>query len=286
VLGRVLTCVGLALALAIVPARALACATCGAGDPTLTLAGTEQPFSGRVRFSLAASDGGLVQDGAHVSERRLVLGAAWAPVSWAFLSASLPLVVRQLETSSLERETGIGPGDVDLRSRFVVLRDRPFAPTHLVTVQVGARIPIVPSLADASGIALQEGAQTASRTIAPEVGLAWSIYAAPFSLQTYALAAIPTRGSDGQADPFELRAASLAIVQVVPALSLVAGPELRALVDQSGARGGAVLFGTVGAMLGIGDLTPYLLARIPIVTGFADRHVDLPTIEIGAALDV
>jgi hypothetical protein len=267
------------------PGRALACAACGAGDPTLTLAGTEQPFAGRLRFSLAASSGGLTLDGTRMSERRLALGVAWAPVPWAFLSASVPLVLRELETGTLERETGIGPGDLDLRSRFVVLRDRPTSPTHLVTLQVGMRIPLTPALADARGLPLVDQAQTAGRTVAPQIGLAWSIYAAPFSLQTYALAAMPLRGTDAAADPFELRAASLAIVQVVPALSLVVGPELRALVDSVGTSGGAALFGTVGAMLGIGDVTPYFLARIPLVTGFGDRHVDLPTLEIGAAID-
>jgi hypothetical protein len=166
-----------------------------------------------------------------------------------------------------------------------MFRDRAYAPTHLLTLQVGARIPLTPSLADASGVALQEGAQTASRTFTAQVGLAWAIYAAPFSLQTQVLAGIPSHGPDGTADPLELRASSLAIVQVVPALSLVVGPELRALVDRDGDRGGAVLFGTVGAMLGIGDVTPYFLARIPLAVGFGDGHVDLPTIEVGAAID-
>jgi hypothetical protein len=33
---------------------AMACASCGCGDPTLTGAGTEQPFRNRIRVSAAA----------------------------------------------------------------------------------------------------------------------------------------------------------------------------------------------------------------------------------------
>lgn len=265
-------------------ARALACASCGAGDPTLTLAGTEQPFAGRLRLSVSAASSGTASPSEHVTERRLALGVAWAPVSWVMLSASAPLVLRTLETATLEHETGVGPGDLDLRARFVVLRDRAVAPTHLVTLQLGARIPLAPALTDAQGLPLDEAAQTASPTLTPLVGLAWSVYAAPFSLQTYALMAIPTRGADGVADAIELRAASLAIVQVVPALSLVVGPETRVRIGDDAP--GAALFGTVGAMIGVGDVTPYVLVRAPLASGFADGHTELFALELGAALDV
>jgi hypothetical protein len=263
-----------------------ACASCGAGDPTLTLAGTEQPFAGRVRLSVAVVSSGTVAPSDRLAERRLVVGVAWAPVTWAMLSASAPLVLRSLETTSLEHETGIGPGDLDLRARFVVLRDRVLAPTHLVTFQLGGRIPLAPALTDAQGTALDDGAQTASRTVAPIVGLSWSFYAAPFSLQTYALASVPLRGGDGLADPVELRAASLALVQVIPALSLVVGPETRLRFDSSGTSGGGGLFATVGAMVGAGDFSPYVLVRIPVVSAFDDAHTELVSLELGAALDV
>lgn len=267
-------------------AGAEACASCGAGDPTLTLAGTEQPFAGRVRVSAAISSSGTSAPSERMAEQRLALGVAWAPASWLMLSATAPLVLRTLEASNLERDVGAGLGDLDLRARLVVLRDRPMAPTHLVTLQVGTRIPLAPALTDTQGLALPDGAQTPSRTLTPLIGLSWSIYAAPFSLQTYFLASIPTRGGDGLADAIELRAASLAIVQVVPALSILAGPETRVRLDASGASGGAVLFGTVGAMVGAGDVTPYLLVRLPLASGFADGHAELVAVELGAAIDV
>lgn len=269
------------VALALAPERAAACASCGAGDPTLTLVGTEQPFAGRLRVSIAASASGT--NGAErTSDRRLALGVAWAPVHWLVLSAQAPLVLRTTEDASLAHQTGIGPGDLDLRARFVVLRDRTLAPTHLVTLQVGAQIPLAPALVDAQGVPLGDGAQSASATVAPTVGLVWSIYAAPFSLQTYALLAIPTRGGDGTAPPVELRAASLALVQVVPSLSLVIGPETRAWI---GREAGVTLFGTVGAMVGVGDATPYVLLRAPLAGGWSDGHAELFAIELGVAID-
>ena len=284
-IGRLAICT--ILAVLGTSATAEACASCGAGDPTLTLAGTEQPFAGRLRLSLSAMSSATRSPSDRMAERRLAIGAAWAPVSWLMLSASAPLVLRSIETASLERDTSIAPGDLDLRARFVVLRDRPMAPTHLITLQIGTRVPLAPALTDERGIALADGAQTASRTVTPLVGLAWSIYAAPFSLQTYLLAAIPTRGTDGLADAVEIRAASLAIVQVVPALSIVVGPETRLRIDQSQVGDvGQALFATFGAMLAAGDVTPYILVRVPVLSAFDDAHVELTSIELGATLDV
>jgi hypothetical protein len=265
------------------PVRASACASCGAGDPSLTLAGTEQPFGGRVRLSLAVASTGATTGADVLAERRLTLGAAWAPVSWAMFSATAPVAWRELDHPTLERETGVGPGDLDVRGRFVVLRDRAFAPTHLVTLQLGARIPLAPALADAQGRALSDDAQTASRTVAPLVGLAWSVYAAPFSLQTYAWMTVPTRGSDGTADAIEVRAAALGLWQALSELSIVLGAETRASLDPS--RGGAVVFGTLGTLLRIGDWTPYLLVRIPIVSSFGEGRSELVGLELGTTFD-
>lgn len=276
----------LALSLAVLaPGRAAACATCGAGDPTLTLAGTEQPFAGRVRVSISATAAGTSAPAESTTDARLTLGVAWAPIGDVMLSASAPLVWRSAETSSLERETGLGPGDLDLRARIVVLRDRPFAPSHLVTLQIGTRLPLAPALVDAQGVALTDGAQTASPTVAPLAGLAWSFYAAPFSLQTYALATFPTSGSDGRAHAVEARAAMLGLVQVVPALSLVAGAETRLRTAVSTHDGGGVVFATLGALLGVDVASPYLLVRIPLVSAFDDAHTELVSVELGAVID-
>ena len=51
-LARASSCAAalLCLALYLAPTRASACATCGCGDPTLTLMGAGQPFSGRLRL--------------------------------------------------------------------------------------------------------------------------------------------------------------------------------------------------------------------------------------------
>lgn len=284
-MGRLLAAIVLSLVLWLPPLRACACASCGAGDPTLTLAGTEQPFAGRVRVSTSVMAAGTTSTSESTTDARLTLGIAWAPIGDVMLSASAPLVWRTAQTSSLERETGVGPGDLDLRARLVVHRDRPFAPRHLVTLQVGTRLPLAPALVDAQGVALADGAQTASPTVAPLAGLAWSFYAAPFSLQSYALATFPTRGSDGHASAIEARAALLALVQVVPALSLVAGAEtrLRAAVDTH--DGGAVVFATLGAILGVDVASPYVLVRIPFVSAFDDGHTELVSVELGAVID-
>ncbi len=277
----------LALVLSVLttPGNARACASCGAGDPTLTLAGTEQPFAGRLRVSLSTTSAGTASSDERTSDHRVTAGVAWAPWAWLMLTASVPLVLRDVTGTGAERQSAVGPGDLDLRARFVVLRDRVFRPTHLVTLQIGARFPLSPAVSDARGVALDDGAQTASATVTPTVGLAWSIYAAPFSLQSYALFSVPTRGGDGAGGAVELRAASLAIVQVVPALSLVIGPETRARMDPSGESGGAAVFATLGAMLGGGDITPYLLVRVPVVSSFGDQHSELLSLELGAALD-
>jgi hypothetical protein len=267
------------------PRVVYACAACGCGDPTLTLAGTEQPFAGRLRFSTSIMTSGTTEYGDASTDRRLALGMAWAPTSSVVLSASAPLVLRSLDTPRGEGH-GIAPGDLDLRGRFVVLRDRPFASQHLVTLQVGARIPLAPTLTGPTGAPVQDELQTASPTVTPVIGLAWSFYATPYSLQVWALGAVPLRGSDGNTRPVDLRAAALSIVQIVPAFSIVVGPEAHLVSDTTASTGGGVLFATLGVMFATGDVTPYVLARLPIAQSFGDRHTEWPSFELGAAIDL
>src|SRR5262249_28399770 len=130
---------------ALAPRLALACASCGCGDPTLTVMGSETPFAGRIRASLEARTADAVvgagADREVTRDSRVDLGFSSAPLDRLVLAAGLPLVMRSTQAADLPGESAIGPGDLELSARFVLLRDRPLAPRHLLSVVAGAGLP-------------------------------------------------------------------------------------------------------------------------------------------------
>jgi len=183
----------LTLALAFVPARALACVTCGAGDPTLTVMGAEPPLAGRVRASL-----GVATLWDRVGETRLVEGRAdlsisYAPADWVTLSATLPLLLRDLRDAQRARYTTLGPGDGEVRARFLWLRDRAFAPSHVFGPSVGLRVPTSLDHADARGL-LPVDAQSGAGALAPLLGLQYGHFADPWVLFASATVSLPFAG--------------------------------------------------------------------------------------------
>ena len=183
----------LTLALAFVPARALACVTCGAGDPTLTVMGAEPPLAGRVRASL-----GVATLWDRVGETRLVEGRAdlsisYAPADWVTLSATLPPLLRDLRDAQRARYTTLGPGDGEVRARFLWLRDRAFAPSHVFGPSVGLRVPTSLDHADARGL-LPVDAQSGAGALAPLLGLQYGHFADPWALFASATVSLPFAG--------------------------------------------------------------------------------------------
>lgn len=201
----------LTLLAASAPASASACATCGCGDPTFTVMGTEAPFAGRLRLAVrtqyrwdAIGEPGV--DRAEVHEAQLVVGASWAPLDRLVLSAEMPILLRHVRWASLAHATVVGPGELELRARWIVLRDRPLAAQHLLGAHTGVKLPTAPDQIGADGQRLPVEAQTGTGTVDPILGLFYSHFADPFSLFVSASVSIPLAGRYDEAPGPSLRA--------------------------------------------------------------------------------
>ena len=127
-------------------ANSHACAVCGCGDPTLTVAGAEKPLAQRVRTGAevrvledrwADVDGG----GTVMRDARVTALVAYAPLRSIIFVAAVAGVVRDVTLPNLARVVTAGLGDVDLRARVFVFQDRAFSPRHVVSIQGGVILP-------------------------------------------------------------------------------------------------------------------------------------------------
>lgn len=151
-------------------APASACAPCGSGDSTLTSAGTEQPFLGRLRSAAelryrtdAIGRPGI--DRMSIRELRADVSMAWAARDDLFLLASLPLLYRDVTETSLAQSEIRSLGDVELGAKWFVWRDRDFAPRWLVAVLGGVKLPTAPWREDTPGRPLPLEAQPGSGSL-------------------------------------------------------------------------------------------------------------------------
>ncbi|MCC6994026.1 MAG: transporter [Deltaproteobacteria bacterium] len=173
---------------------AAACAACSCGDPTLTTMGAEQPFKGRLRVSVEVrhrSDAyGSGSDRAEIDEVGLVLGASYAPRWWLQLAASMPLLLRTVDTATTSddiRELG----DLDLSSKVTLWRDRAWAPRQLVGVQGGVKLATAPVLEDDNGLPLAIEAQPGTSSIDLTLGASYARFAEPWSFYASAAGRLP-----------------------------------------------------------------------------------------------
>ena len=181
------TLLALALGLALgTPAHARACATCGSGDPTLTVMGEGQPFEGRLRLSASLQYrwdrvSATAIDDVLLHEGRLDLGVSFAPTDRLTLSATLPVVFRDVRWQSLAHLQTIGLGDAEVRARLVLLRDRAVAPSHLLGPTVGLKLPTSIDQVNAAGQRAPVDAQTGTGTFDPLLGVFYGHFEAPWS---------------------------------------------------------------------------------------------------------
>lgn len=189
-------------AVLLAPTRARACATCACGDPTLTSMGTEQPFSGRLRLSTTLRAWGHTvgrddEDALRLREARLDVAAAYAPLPWLFLSATLPLQAREVRDVSLARERGWGVGDVEVSAKAFLFQDKAFSADHLFSVLAGVKLPTSPVLHAKDGTELDLDTQLGSGSVDPLFGVAYQHFRGTWSFLGSATGFLPTRGIQG-----------------------------------------------------------------------------------------
>lgn len=284
------------------PSPARACASCQTGDPTLTTMGAEQPYAGRVRASLAVSwrgeQSGPAGDTESFREGRLVLGVSWAPLRWLQLAANAPLVARSVDDAGLATDRLWGVGDVELRARVVVWRDRGFAPRHLFGVSTGVVVPTAGVQRDDAGMALDLDHQVGGLAVTPQLGVWFMELRQPWSLFASATAQRPI-GVIGD------ERAGAAVVwsvagqwQPLPRLALRAGLDGR--VEQAARMydrvmdmlmpmentGGWAVFVTPGVVWSPRmDLVVEASAQLPIIDGLYGDHSETPVVRVATTLD-
>lgn len=257
--------------------EALACSTCACGDPTLTVMGAEQPYAQRLRASaLLRTSGQRFGSGAattRLSEVRTELSVAYAPLSWLMLSLTAPLVRRVIDFPNLARDTTLALGDLELRARAFVWRDRSFDPNHLVAVVAGVELPTARSWATADDAARPVELQIGSGSFDPIAGLTYSYFGSQVSFHAVSTVLVPTRGFEGTRQGLSWRTSLAAQYQPFTYFGVRVGADARLdrpAVEPGGSpdpnSGGLVGFATFGAVSSVlEDLVVQASLSIPVV---------------------
>jgi hypothetical protein len=286
-----------ALATHLLSARASACAACGCGDPTLTAAGTEQPFAGRLRSSLEVryrtdSVGEPGVDESEIVELRGNLSTSWAPTESLVFMLTLPLVYREVEGESLSVDRSWGPGDLELRAKFFLYRDRTLAPRHLFALVAGVKAPTAPFRRDDAGELLPLEAQAGTGSWDLLAGPSYAFFRGAFSLYASAQLSLPVISSDELEPGASLRVTLAPQVQLVESVALrgaLEGRADRASKEEGGEdpnSGGFVgLAGGDVLVSPVLDLTLAAGARFPVIQALDGFHREGPVLNLALSYD-
>jgi hypothetical protein len=329
VMGRGLGLAALTAAgLLVAPRSARACAECGCGDPTLTVLGSEKPLRHRLRAGataiLQSESAGLADDRLDLSEKRLDLAVAWAPLERLFIVASLPFVRRDLAYADGDRQQIDGVGDVELRAKGFVWEDRGFSPRHLVALIGGVRLPTSPWARDTAGAPVPAEQQIGSGAVSPILGASYAFFRFPWSAYTSVEASAPVVHQDWYRPAPTLRTTLAAQRHVARFLAVQLGIDTRtdgqgdeattpdlaqagsALVDrtrvhhpghasgdqlpaEAGADehvGGTALFASGGVLINpLADLVAFAQLRVPVLERLHGQQSNGPVISTGLLYD-
>jgi len=276
---------------------AFACATCSCGDPTITSIGTEQAYAGRLRLSLGYAhrsdvSGTPLVDEETRREDRLDLSVAYAPSTWLALVASFPLLERQVSEVDLSRDTMRGTGDLDLRARVTLWRDRGFAPRHLAGVTLGVTLPTARVQDDAMGAPLDLDHQLGGLAVVPRAGVFYTHLRHPWAAFASASVAhlVLVDGEERAGDNLGFTA----VAQYQPGetwgVRLGVDGKLedrahdgRASIDDTG---GFALFVSPGVIVSpLMDLVVELSLQLPVVDALHGRHDESAVLQLATSYD-
>lgn len=263
---------------------AAACAVCSVGDPTLTTMGAEQPFRNRVRGAIGVQDrtdaiGQERVDRIKLREQRLDATLSWAPWSWLFLSATMPVLRREVTYVNLAKRVELGPGDLELRARAFVWRDREYGPHHLLALTGGVKLPTAPTAHGTSGERLPQELQPGTGSVDPIAGASYSFFAWPWSFYGSVQLTWPTMTVEGARSSRSVRGSAVGQWQATDWLGLRLGldgrVDGRALEDGRPDRDSGGFIGYVSPELVFSpalDLTVAAVVRLPVVQQLEGFH--------------
>ncbi|ALG66945.2 hypothetical protein [Beggiatoa leptomitoformis] len=162
-----------------------ACSTCMAGDPTLSLMGTEKAYTGRLRLSAdylyrqeRIGIAGFNQT--ELTEQRLTLGVSYAWNEILNLAIRLPLVDKQLQYANLATQESHALGDIEISAKLTLNTDDANAHRTLWGLIAGLRLPTAPEQTDNAGHSLDIDVQTGTGAVVPQLGVWYGYYAFPY----------------------------------------------------------------------------------------------------------
>lgn len=286
-----------ALLIALAPGRAHACAVCGAGDATLTVMGAERPFAGRLRISGELRAGSArvapaVGPAIEVSEQRLDLGVAYAPLPTLVLSLSLPLLRREAGAPDRAAVTALGLGDVELRAKHFIWDARKGQYRHQIALQGGLKLPTAPVQRDAYGESLPADLQPGAGAITPALGAVYALSNGPWSLYASAAFYMPFAVREGPHSSDSLRSSITGQRQLSSAVATRLGFSTR--LDAAGERDGQPdpssggLMGFVSAELVLSPVTDWVIlagAYFPALQALRGGHREGSILALGATWD-
>lgn len=224
--------------------------------------GLEQPFQHRVRLGATwrfrmESVAPDTEWSRELEEHRFELAASYAPHERVVIAAMLPLVYLHATEANLAEERRFGLGDLDLRVRVVLYRDRELSPRHLISLAVGAEIPTSSELMDTGRESQADfELQTGAGVFTPLAGLGYGYFAEPWSFQLFSVLRAPTHEGHAATRP-GLTWSTTASLQLQPWEFLGFRLSADSRVDGEGAiagepdleSGGAILYAGAGVVV-------------------------------------
>jgi hypothetical protein len=208
------------------------------------------------------------------------------------LSASVPMLRRQLDYTDLRREGYVGFGDSELRARLFAFRDRDLGARHLIAVTAGLKLPTGPvKTSQSSGPNPELLAGTGS--FDPLIGATYSFFARPWSFFVSEVLFVPTRGENDMRVGTSWRGTHTAQFQLhgSVALRLSAETRLEGRTTYGAVNvkdtGGFILFTAPSLVVSpVTDLVIVLAVHVPTVNALHGTHDEGLIYELGAALDL
>jgi hypothetical protein len=278
-------------------ASAWACPTCTCANPTLTTMGAEQPFAGRFRLGAAIrawqQNEGAAGFQSNLRELRLDVTASWSPIRRLSLLVNLPIQWRERTSFSLEKERGLGPGEIDLSARWAIFISESYRPKSIVSLLATARVPSSPTLvAQEKPFAID--AQLGAGALVLGAGLSWSLFISErWSTFASMTAEVPFEGRYGLRIGPGAQFVFSAQFQPIPKLGIRAGADGRyeapSVRDQiaSTSLSGFLLQATTDVVL---SLTPQLLIapgiRFPLLDARVGPVRSSPILSLSGVLDL
>ncbi|MGF1642564.1 MAG: hypothetical protein ACFCUJ_02905 [Thiotrichales bacterium] len=275
---------------------ALACATCLAGDPTLTLIGAEKPYAGRKRVALEwldrSEDMGVAGfNQVTIDEQRWTLGLSYTPIERLSVGLRLPWIKKQREDASLARASTQTFGDLEVTAKLH-LQPVAYGMREAYGVIFGVRLPTAEEQFKSNGLPLDIDVQPGTGAVTPHLGAWFARFAYPWFWHVSSIVHVANEGWQ------EFRAGPALVSSLTAQRALAQGMALQLALDTRWSEkdeyagiadpnsGGFIAFLSPGLVYNLRtDLLLNLRIQLPVVDALNGDHDESTTIGIGLTYD-